>query len=50
MPLGIIVTKSSVVTICLNQITAVEDVAQGVVRNVQTAMKTRFLDVYKRQA
>ena len=43
MPLGIIVTKSSVVTICLNQITAVEDVAQGVVRNVQTAMKTRFL-------
>lgn len=43
MPLGIIVTKSSVVTVCLNEITAVNDIARGIVRNVQTAMKTRFL-------
>ena len=43
MPLGIIVTKSNVVTVCLNEITAVNDIASGVVRNVQTAMKTRFL-------
>ena len=43
MPLGIIVTKSNVVTVCLNEITTVNDIANGVVRNVQTAMKTRFL-------
>ena len=43
MPLGIIVTKSNVVTVCMNEITAVNDIASGVVRNVQTAMKTRFL-------
>ena len=43
IPLGIIVTKSNVVTVCLNEITAVNDIASGVVRNVQTAMKTRFL-------
>ena len=43
MPLGIIVTKSNLVTVCLNEITAVNDIASGVVRNVQTAMKTRFL-------
>jgi len=43
MPLGIIITPNHVVTVCLNEITAVTDIANGLVKNVQTSMKTRFL-------
>lgn len=43
MPLGIIITPNNVVTVCLNEITAVTDIANGFVKNVQTNMKTRFL-------
>ena len=43
MPLGIIVTKTNVITVCLNEVTALSDMAKGTVRNVQTMMKTRFL-------
>lgn len=43
MPLGIIVTKTNIITVCLNEITALSDLATGAVRNVQTVMKTRFV-------
>lgn len=43
MPVGIIVTKSNVVTVCLNEVAAISDIANGFVKNIQTSMKTRFL-------
>lgn len=43
MPVGIIITKTNVVTVCLNETTAVTDIAGGFVKGVQTTMKTRFL-------
>lgn len=43
MPLGIIITPQNVVTVCLNEISAVTDISKGFVKNVQTHMKTRFL-------
>lgn len=43
MPVGIIITKTNVVTVCLNEVSAITDLANGFVKNVQTQMKTRFL-------
>lgn len=43
MPVGIIVTKTNVVTVCLNETSAISDIANGFVKNIQTTMKTRFL-------
>ena len=43
MPVGIIITPRNVVTVCLNETSAVTDIAKGFVKNVQTHMKTRFL-------
>lgn len=43
MPIGIIVTQTNVVTVCLNETSAITDIANGFVKNVQTGMKTRFL-------
>ncbi len=43
MPIGIIVTKTNVVTICLNETSPVTDITNGFTKNLQTAMKTRFL-------
>ena len=43
MPVGIIVTPEYVVTVCLNETSAVTDIANGFVKNLQTSMKTRFL-------
>lgn len=43
MPVGIIITKSNIVTVCLNETTAVTDISNGFVKGVQTSMKTRFL-------
>lgn len=43
MPVGIILTPLNVVTVCLNEVSAITDVTNGFVKNVQTAMKTRFI-------
>lgn len=43
MPVGIIITPNNIVTVCLNEVTAITDIANGFVKNVQTTMKTRFL-------
>lgn len=43
MPVGIIITRTSIVTVCLNEVSAITDIANGFVKNVQTTMKTRFL-------
>ena len=43
MPIGIIMTKTNVVTVCLNETAAITDIASGVVKHIQTGMKTRFL-------
>ncbi|MCH5323630.1 MAG: magnesium transporter CorA family protein [Eubacterium sp.] len=43
MPMGIILTETNVVTVCLKDNIIVEDFAQGVVKGVQTQFKTRFI-------
>lgn len=43
MPVGIIITKTNVVTVCLNEVSAITDLANGFVKNIQTQMKTRLL-------
>lgn len=43
MPVGIIITPKYVVTVCLNETSALTDIAGNVVKGVQTGMKTRFL-------
>lgn len=43
MPIGIIITKTNIVTVCLDETTAISDISKGYVKNVQTSMKTRFL-------
>ncbi len=43
MPVGIIITPTNIVTVCLNETAAITDIANGFVKNLQTTMKTRFL-------
>ncbi len=43
MPVGIIITESNVITICLKENHVIEDLANGTVRGVHTQMKTRFV-------
>ena len=43
MPMGIILTESNVITVCLKQNTIIDDFAKGVVKGVQTHFKTRFI-------
>lgn len=43
MPIGIIITPKYVATVCLNETSAITDIANNVVKGVQTHMKTRFL-------
>lgn len=43
MPIGIIVTRTNIVTVCLNETSAITDISDGFVKNIQTSMKTRFL-------
>lgn len=43
MPIGIIITRNHIVTVCLNEIAAITDISNGFVKNLQTTMKTRFL-------
>lgn len=42
-PLGIIITETNVITICLQDNPILNDFASGVVRDVHTQLKTRFL-------
>ena len=42
-PLGIIMTETNIVTISLQNNTFISDFANGMIRNVQTQLKTRFL-------
>lgn len=43
MPMGFIMTPDYVVTVCLRENPLIEEMSRGIVRNLQTSMKTRFL-------
>lgn len=43
MPMGIIITNTFLVTICLSECAVLQEVADGMVRNIQTHLKTRFI-------
>ncbi len=43
MPLGIILTEKNVITVSIKENSVVEEFAQGLVRGVQTNLKTRFV-------
>lgn len=43
MPMGIILTDSNVVTVCISENSIIDDFATGVVKNVKTQFKTRFV-------
>ena len=43
LPMGIIITKDFVLTVCLNDNLTLSDLAEGRVKGLQTSLKTRFL-------
>ena len=43
MPMGIILTDRHVVTVCISENSIIDDFATGVVKNVKTQFKTRFV-------
>ncbi len=43
LPMGIIVAREHIITVCLKENSIVREFAAGEVRNVQTALKTRFI-------
>lgn len=43
IPVGIIITDTCVITICLKENRVTNDIANGVVKGVQTQLKTRFV-------
>lgn len=43
MPMGIILTQEYIITVCLNENMTISDLAEGRVKGLQTALKTRFL-------
>lgn len=43
MPIGIIMTKMNIVTVCLKETAVINEIEQGFVKNIQTNLKTRFL-------
>ena len=43
MPMGIILTDRYVITVCLKENSIIDDFAMGVVKNVKTQFKTRFI-------
>jgi magnesium transporter len=43
MPLGIVMTERYIVTICIRSNPVITEFSDGLVRNVQTGLKTRFL-------
>lgn len=42
MPLGIIITEKNILTVCLRENPIMTEFAEGMVKNVQTNLKTRF--------
>lgn len=43
LPLGIIVLENAVVTVCLQETSVTRSIAEGVVKDIHTALKTRFV-------
>lgn len=43
MPIGIIITQTNIVTISFKENPVIEDFANGLVKNIKTELKTRFL-------
>ncbi|MCI8624255.1 MAG: magnesium transporter CorA family protein [Provencibacterium sp.] len=43
MPMGIIVTSKNIITVCLGENPVVSEFERGLVKNVQTQLKTQFL-------
>lgn len=43
MPMGIILKDTFLVTICISECSVIKEIADGMVRNVQTHLKTRFI-------
>lgn len=43
MPMGIIITKDNVFTICLKENIVLSEMSSGIIKNVQTNLKTRFV-------
>ena len=43
MPMGIILTEKAIATVCLVENSVVRDFSDGLIKNVQTSLKTRFL-------
>ncbi len=43
LPLGIIVVESAVITVCLQETSVTRSIAEGVVKDIHTALKTRFV-------
>ena len=42
IPVGIIIAKKAIITVCLEQVPVLADLEAGLVRGLNTAMKTRF--------
>lgn len=43
MPMGIIVTENNVFTLCLKESVVLSEMASGLIKNIQTHLKTRFV-------
>ena len=43
MPIGLIMTEKNVITVCIEETPVITDFENGLVKNVQTQFKTRFL-------
>ncbi len=43
LPLGIIVVENAVITVCLQETSVTRSIAEGVVKDIHTALKTRFV-------
>lgn len=42
-PMALIITPTNVITICLNENSTINDIVSGMVKNIQTHLKTRFV-------
>lgn len=43
IPLGIILTENNIITVSLRETSVIRDFSEGIVKNVQTSLKTRFV-------
>ena len=43
LPMGIIITKSNIVTVCLKETSIINDFAEGLVKGAKTSQRTRFI-------